>query len=81
MPKPALRTIQRPIGLSKEVEDVRQKFRSNANPGIADPNDRLSAFLLNGEPDMTTFVRILRGIVEQIDDDLFEPSGIGMQPD
>ena len=63
----AFRAIQSPIGLSEEIENMWQKFWGDADSRIANPNHRLLAFLLNGEPDVAAFVRILGGIVQQID--------------
>ena len=36
MPKPAVRTVERRLGLSKQVEEVRQEFGIDADSRVAD---------------------------------------------
>ena len=81
MPKPALRSVQRPVCLRKQIEDTREKFRSDPDAGISHTNDRLLAFLLRREPDATAVVRVLGGVVEKVHDELLDPGCVRMKPD
>ena len=76
-----MRAVQGSFRLREKIEDAREQFGGDADARIPHPQHRLVAFLLNGEPDVSAVGRVFGGIGEQVDHHLFQPGGVGMEPD
>jgi hypothetical protein len=76
------RAVQRAVGLREQVEDLRQKrfidphaIVAHAHLGMV-----LLASVFAPNLDAAFRVRVLGGVVEQVDEDLFQPRGVGTGP-
>src|SRR5664279_3954473 len=58
------------IDSDEHIEDADEQLGRDANPGVDDPNDRVAALVRQLYPDLATFWRVLRCIVENVPEDL-----------
>ena len=77
----ALGAIERLVGLRKEIEDGRRQIVGNADPVVAHTKDHFGAVPLDRELDAAPFIGVLRGVVQQVPQDLRETRGVGMHPE
>ena len=77
----ALRPLQRPINLREHVEDAGQHVAGDADAVVSHADDGITPFPFGGEPDVTAPLGVLGGVVQQVQEDLSEPDGIGVQMD
>ena len=77
--QPALRALQRPVHLGEHVEDAGQHLGRDADAGVPDPDHRLLAVPLDGEPDAPAALGVLGGVVQQVRQDLGQPGQVGVQ--
>ena len=75
-----MRAGQRPLGLREQVEDVGHEFGGDADARIPHLQHRLIALLLKAQPNLTAFVRVFRGVVEQVHDHLFQTGRVAVDP-
>ena len=77
------RAVQRAIGLREQVEDLRQELFIDPYAVVAhaDLGMVLLASVFAPDLDAASRVRVLGGVVEQVDEDLFQPRGVGTGPD
>ena len=74
-----LRAIEAPIDLREELEDVGKQFRRNANARIANLDDDAIVRDRRGERDLPAGLGILRGVVQEVRENLSEPDAIGFE--
>ena len=79
--QPAFRAVERPFRLREELEDTGQEFGGYADPCVPHPHYTLVALGLDGQPNVTAFMRVLGRVHEQVDNNLFQPRGVGIEPD
>src|SRR5688572_15676709 len=79
--KPTLRPLHGTLNLSKHLEDAVNLTRVDAAAAVSYFNQDVAAqvFDFRCEPDVATFVRELARVVQEIDHDLTETYGIGIQ--
>src|SRR4029453_4635548 len=79
--KATLRPLQGTFNLSKHLEDAVNLSRIDADARVTYLNQHLVAavFDFRSEPDAAAFVRELASVVQQIDHDLAQTDGIGIQ--
>src|SRR5581483_9175341 len=78
--QPSLRARQRSFGLREQTEDARHEVRGDADARIPHLQHSLSPLLLKAQPNMSTFVRVLGSIVEQVHNYLFQTGRIAVYP-
>ena len=72
-PEPAPRPVEAPVRLHEGLEDVRQDVGGDADPVVPDPDERGPAWLaLDPHLGAPAGVRELRGVPEDVPDDLAE---------
>ena len=77
--EPALRAVIGAIRLREQIEDARQHLDRDAHARVADRNHRVTALATPRQRDSSAVLSVLRGIVQQIRDDLGQPHRIGHQ--
>ncbi len=75
-PKPALGTRERLPALHEEIEDMRKEVGADPFSVIPNANDGLSALPRGAEPYVASRGRELRGVGQEIGDDLSEPKRV-----
>src|SRR5215468_54185 len=80
-PQSARGAIERGVDLHESVEDLREVLGRDANPVIPDADDGLSIAprLVHAQPDVAVRRGKLRGIAQQVAEDLLETKGIRFQ--
>jgi hypothetical protein len=78
--EPAVRAIQRIIGLGKEVEDAWQRRRLYAPSVVFDLENRMAALRAHSHVDASARGRELRRVVEQVRDHLVKPRRVCANP-
>ena len=71
-PEPAPRTIQRMVRLHEEIEDVFLHLGRDADPGVSHSQHGLVALSRQRERDLAAGLGVLRGVVQQVRDDLLQ---------
>src|SRR5206468_10828073 len=67
------------IDLHERLEDALDHARRNSFSRVANTNDGMVVFQSGGDPDSAARVGVLGGIVEEVGQNLFEPSGVPFQ--
>ena len=81
IPKPPWDRSIEPIDLREHVEDAIEHLGGDADPGIGDGYDGLGILSFGRQHDAAAAGHVLRGVIEQIGDDLSQPRRIGLQHD
>ena len=64
------------IAAKQPIPDARQLVRGNADPGVADPEQRAAAGSHDTDGHSSTGRRVLDGVVDQVGGDLLQPDTI-----
>jgi hypothetical protein len=78
--EPEAEPARRAVCLHEGLEDQRQRFRLDADAGVAHPQDRIAAFARDAEVDASGGRGVLHGVVEEIQHDLLQAGGIDVHP-
>ena len=78
--EPAFGAGHRPVPLGEEVEDAGQQLGRDAHARVPDLDDDVVALAPGREPDAAPGVGILRGVRQEVDEDLLEPQRVGLEP-
>ncbi len=78
-PKPPVRAIDRAVDLGEQIEDPGQHLRRDPDSCIADSNDDLASGTARADRDATALIGVFGGVVQQIGEDLLQPSQIAFQ--
>ena len=78
--QPTLRAVQRTLRLCEEIENTRQKFRSDSDPRVTNCQNTVPILLLDGQPNVTTFFGVFSSVGEQVHDYLLQPGSVGVHP-
>ena len=68
----ALGPIERLVGLDEQVEDVLLHLRGDPDARVADGQDRLIVLAARRGRDSAARIRVLRGVIQQVGDDLLQ---------
>ena len=74
-----LRPGQRAVALGEEPEHLRQLLGRDADPVVPDADDDLLALPPGGEPDPAAALGVLRGVGQQVQDDLLDPRRVDVE--
>ncbi len=66
----SLGTVQRSIGLGKEIEDARKHLGAQANAVVAHSHNRFVALEIRGQDNLAAPIRVLGGVVQQVRNNL-----------
>ena len=72
----ALRSPRRSIDLHEHVEHLRQRVRRDADAVVLDADHRLAVLAARADRDAAAVIGVLRGVVEQVGEDLRQPHRI-----
>src|SRR5688572_24298329 len=78
-PETALIASSAALAAREDLEQLRKLLRRNTVAAVADRDERCVAVATRGDLDLPALVRVLRGVVEQVAEDLREPHRIGIQ--
>ncbi len=79
--EPALRALERSIGLHEHVEDARQQVGEMPMPRSRTRHDRRRRSRAGDDRDRAARLGVLRGVVQQVGEHLREPRAVGVEPD
>ena len=77
-PQSSAVALERGLQLAEEVENLRQRRRGDADPVVANTYEHVAILALDGHLDAAARLGELRGVVEEIPEDLSQPCGIGI---
>ncbi len=77
----AFRAVERRLGLSKQVEEVRQELWIDADSRVANLDRHLLPAGLGDQPDDAAALGVFGGIVEEVGNDLVQADGVGIKLD
>ena len=80
-PQAALRAVERPVGLNKEIENAGEHVRRNAHASVAHVENGFLFMLFERQGDSAALAGELGGIVEEIGEHLGQTGGIAVSRD
>ena len=80
-PQPPLGAVERAVDLGEQVEDLREHLGGDADAGVADAEDGVLALAADGQVDPAAVAGVLRGVVQDVGQDLREPGPVRLDPE